>query len=95
MFCDCQHCQHINIKNRSLHTSLYKYIVVTISALDNGEAAVGLFVDFTKAFDCVNRTFFLHKLQSYGIRRGTLTIRSFFLRVVGIAYSVVFLRLLI
>ena len=37
-------------------------------AIDNGNVAVGVFVDFQKAFDTVNHKILLRKLEHYGIR---------------------------
>ena len=36
--------------------------------LDNGERAVGIFIDFQKAFNAVDRDILLNKLCNYGIR---------------------------
>ena len=47
-------------------------IVDTISnALDNGKMAAGVFVDFQKAFDTVDHSILISKLNHYGIR-GTI-----------------------
>ena len=45
------------------------YLVDRISqALDDGDYVLGLYLDFTKAFDTVNHQILLQKLEHYGIR---------------------------
>ena len=45
------------------------YLVDKISqSLDDGDYVLGLYLDFTKAFDTVNHQILLQKLQHYGIR---------------------------
>ena len=36
--------------------------------LDEGNIALGIYLDIQKAFDCVNHSILLHKLNNYGIR---------------------------
>ena len=45
------------------------YLIDKISlSLDNGDYVLGLYLDFTKAFDTVNHEILLQKLEHYGVR---------------------------
>ena len=47
-------------------------LIYSISkAIGNKEYVIGLFVDFTKAFDTVNHTVLLRKVSHYGLRGNT------------------------
>ena len=53
-------------KNRS--TTLAILDLSTTKALDSGNYAASVFLDFAKAFDTVNNQILLSKLENYGIR---------------------------
>ena len=40
----------------------------SVTALDSGNCAIGLFLDFQKAFDTVEHYILLDKLLSHGVR---------------------------
>jgi len=48
--------------------------------LNDGECAIAAFCDLTKAFDCVSHDILLSKLETYGVRRVTLSWFSSYLR---------------
>ena len=55
---------------RNNHSTFMALIILVenlVDALDNGNCAVGIFLDFQKAFDTVDHGILLDKLYCYGI----------------------------
>ena len=55
---------------RNYHSTCMALMILVenlVDALDNGNCAVGIFLDFQKAFDTVDHGILLHKLYCYGI----------------------------
>ena len=60
---------------RRFHSSYMAFMLMmnhVTNALDNGECVIGIFLDFSKAFDTVNHSILLEKIYHYGIRGNVL-----------------------
>ena len=60
-------------KNHSTYMALMLLVDNLIKSLDNGEYVLGVFLDFSKAFDTVDHAILQSKLYHYGIRGPALT----------------------
>uniref|UniRef100_A0A1Y1LB48 Reverse transcriptase domain-containing protein n=1 Tax=Photinus pyralis TaxID=7054 RepID=A0A1Y1LB48_PHOPY len=61
-------CQHGYRAGRSVETACYEFTQEIFKQNDDGNYVVGILFDFSKAFDTVNHTFLLQKLENFGIR---------------------------
>ena len=59
--------------NHSTHMAHIVLMDKIVHALENGESVIGLYLDFSKAFDTVNHAILLDKLEHYGIRGNALS----------------------
>ena len=55
-------------KHHSTFLAMTSLLDQIIKSLEQDHFTIGLFLDFSKAFDTVNHTIFLDKLECYGIR---------------------------
>ena len=55
-------------RNHSTSLALLVLLDKIINSLENNEFAIGVFLDFSKAFDTVNHDILLQKLNFYGVR---------------------------
>lgn len=60
--------QHGFTLSKSTETALCEFQIKMIDALDRGLSVVGLFVDFSRAFDVIDHSILLAKLHRYGFR---------------------------
>ena len=71
-------CQYGFRKNHSTYMSVLDMYEKISSAIDNNEYAVGIFIDLAKAFDTIDHSILISKMQHYGIRGVAISwIRSY------------------
>ena len=65
--------QHGFHRGRSCETQLLEFVEELTTNLEGGKQTDIIILDFAKAFDRVNHSLLVHKLQCYGIRGSTIT----------------------
>lgn len=71
--------QHGFLKGKSVDTALFEFHSKIVSDVDNRKCSFGLFIDFSRAFDCVNFEVLLAKLYRYGVRGPALNLLTSYL----------------
>ena len=56
-------------QKRSTNQALIGLLDKITAALDKGDIVLGVFLDFSKAFDTVDHQILLNKMYTYGIKR--------------------------
>lgn len=56
------------MKNRSVDTALVHFSSIITVAMEAGDLSCGIFLDLSKAFDCIDHNILLRKLYKYGVR---------------------------
>ena len=70
--------QHAYRKGRGTDIAVTKFVKDVLRGFDENEITIAVFLDLTKAFDCVDHTILLNKLRYYGVNNEALNwIRSF------------------
>lgn len=60
--------QHGYLKGRSTQTAVFQFIQGITASLENNHSTLGLFLDLSKAYDCLDYDILFEKLVSYGVR---------------------------
>lgn len=71
--------QHGFLKNKSTTTAIFEFVDKVLKGLDDKDNMLGLFIDLSKAFDCVDHDILLKNLSDYGVRGSGLNLMRSYL----------------
>ena len=60
--------QHGFIRGRSIETAVFNFVEQIIKNIENKQLTMGIFLDLSRAYDCLDHNILLNKLVLYGIR---------------------------
>lgn len=60
--------QHGFTKGRSTNSAIIDLVETIIDHIEDGNTTTGIFLDLSKAFDCLSHSLLLHKLKTIGVR---------------------------
>lgn len=64
--------QHGYLKGKSVETAVYDFIDRILSGFEDRKLSMGIFLDLSKAFDSLDHSIILEKLEHYGVRGPSL-----------------------
>lgn len=71
--------QHGYVPGRSTQTAIFNFTKRILESMEKGNLAIGIFLDLSRAYDCVDPDMLLRKLKAYGVRGQTLHLFSSYL----------------
>ena len=72
--------QHGFRPNKSTESALLNFLEPIYEAIREKKKAIGIFIDFSKAFDCLNHSILLSKLENLGIKGVALKLFESYLK---------------
>lgn len=64
--------QHGYLRDRSTQSAIYQFTSSILNIIEDQKIALGMFLDLSKAFDCLNHEYLIEKLRRYGVRGNAL-----------------------
>ena len=61
-------CEHGFLAGKSTQTAIFRYVQYILEHLKKGKIGLGMLLDLSKAYDCLDRALLMRKLEMYGAR---------------------------